>query len=482
MSDPVDVREASIADLQSAMEQGRATSSELVQRYLDRIEAFDGQGPALNAIARVNPNASSEGRALDDERRERGPRGPLHGIPVLVKDNHDVAGLETWAGSRALEGLIAQRDAAVVARLRAAGAVVLAKTNLHELAAGITSVGSAHGRTRNPYALDRNPGGSSGGTGAGVAASLGAIGTGTDTCGSIRIPAAQNALFGLRPTHGQLASLEGIAPLCLAQDTVGPLARTAHDLALGLDAISDPSATAAGFAERLDPKALEGARIGRLDTLFGTEPEDREVAEQIAEAVARLAKLGAEVVPIEIPELPALLDVMFMMILGDVPGDLAGYLTQNPTAPVADLAALLATGRMHPEVEPVVAAAVSGPINQSDAYAQAKANGRRLRDLLIERMEGERLDALAYPPILRTAAPLGEEQLGSNAHASANSGLPAISMPAGFSEAGLPIGLELLGRPGADTDLVAYAHAWEQAEPARRPPASTPSLLGPQTD
>jgi len=460
------------------MEAGRVSAAGLVEAYRERISAYDGAGPALNAIALENPNAEAEARALDAERREQGPRGPLHGIPILLKDNVDVAGLPTSAGSRALEGMVAQRTATVAARLLAAGAVVLGKTNLHELAAGITSVGSAHGRVRNPYDPARNPGGSSGGTAAGVAASFAAIGIGTDTCGSIRIPAAHNGLFGLRPTHGLLTPLEGIVPLCLAQDTVGPLARTARDLAIGLDAICDPDGTPPAFERRLDARALEGRRIGRLGTLFGGEPADAEVAGIADAALRRLGKRGAEVVPVEIPELPALLDVMFTVIVGDVPGDLAAYLATNPTAPAMSLEAIVATGRLHAEVAPVLAAAASAPVKQSDAYAEALSNHARVRALLVERMKADRLDALAYPPVLQPAALLGEDQPGSNAHASANAGLPAISMPAGFTESGLPVGLELLGRPGADAELVAFAYAFEQAEGPRRPPASTPPLRG----
>ena len=352
---------------------------------------------------------------------------------------------------------------------------MIAKANLHELAAGMTTVGSAHGRTRNPYDPGRNPGGSSGGTSAGIAASFAAVGLGTDTVGSIRIAAAQTALFGLRPTQG-LTSVEGIAPLCLSQDTAGPLARTVHDLALVLDVITDSLDPSPHFVRRLDPRALAGRRIGRLETLFGNEPEDREVAESGRAALQRFAKLGAEVIPVELTELPALLDTSYMLILGEFPGDLAAYLGRNPTSPVADLEELAATGRVHPEVAPLVAGALAAPWKQSDQYRQAIANRKQLRELVLAQMESARLDALAYPTIRRVAAPLGEEQLGSNAHLSANSGLPAISMPIGFTDSGLPVGLELLGPQRSDEQLVAMAYAWEQTQDLRRPPPTTPPI------
>ena len=215
-----EVAEASILELQQALEEGRVTSRQLVDRYLDRIAAYDGAGPELNTITRLNPRAREEADALDLERAAGTVRGPLHGIPVLMKDNYDVAGMPTTGSSLALSGLRPADDAFQVARLREAGAIVVGKTNLHELAAGITTISSLGGQSRNAYEPARNPGGSSGGTGAGVAASFAAVGWGSDTCGSIRIPAAVHNLFGLRPTKG-LSSIDGILPLSHSQDTGG---------------------------------------------------------------------------------------------------------------------------------------------------------------------------------------------------------------------------------------------------------------------
>jgi len=482
----VNLVEQSVEQLQLEMVEGRLSARSLTQSYLDRIEAYDHQGPALNAVTRMAPDALREADALDKERVERGARGPLHGIPILVKDNMDVAGMETTAGSRALEGLVAEQDAFVIRKLRKTGVVILGKTNLHELAAGITTVGSAGGRTRNPYDPECNPGGSSGGTAAAVAASLAAFGTGSDTCGSIRIPAAQNSLVGLRPTQG-LTSLSGIVPLCARQDVVGPIARTVRDLAIALDVMvgvddADPATRVARgrvpqFFARLEAAEVRGCRIGRLETLFGQETVDEEVTSVVRATLDQLESLGAEIVPVEIPQLMDLFDVGFNVILGDLAGDLEAYLASHETAPVRTLTELLATGSVHPEVAPILQAATNDAIQNTPAYHEAIENRARIRQVLEETLGAHRLDALAYPTILRVAAPLGEPQLGSNANASADSGLPAISLPAGFDHSGHPIGLELLGTAFADAKLVALAAAIERALPQRRPPASTPELV-----
>src|SRR5215467_3450119 len=221
-----EVAESAIADEQKAMAEGRVTSQALVQAYLNRIEAFDHRGPRLNALITLNPNGIREAEALDHERAAKGPRGPLHGIPVIVKDNYSTADMQTTAGTMALLGFVPSRDAFQVRKLREAGAVIIGKSNLHELASGITTTGSAFGQTLNPYDPSRNPGGSSGGTAAAVAASFATAGMGSDTCGSIRIPSASNNLVGLRPTKG-LSSISGIVPLSTTQDVGGPLARSA---------------------------------------------------------------------------------------------------------------------------------------------------------------------------------------------------------------------------------------------------------------
>ena len=476
---------ATIGELQCELDQGRESARSLVEGYLARIRAFDAQGVSLNAVTRLSAHALDEADVLDKERRSGSARGPLHGVPFLVKDNTDVAGMPTTAGSAVLEDMVADHDATIVARLRAAGAVVIGKTNLHEFAAGITTVGSAAGRTRNPFDPTRNPGGSSGGTGAAVAAGLAAFGTGTDTCGSIRVPAAQNSLYGLRPTQG-LTSLAGIVPLCLRQDVAGPIARSAVDLAITLDAIAGPderdpnTAVAEGrtpsFISALEGVRVEGMRIGRLDTLFGAELEDAEVATLALDTMERLASLGAEIVPVEIPDLPELLDVNFTVILAELPEDLRGFLAGRSNAPFANLPDILATGQVHEEVAPILQAAVDVDFKATPEYARALENRGRIQTLLLDALERHQVAALAYPTLQRVAAPLGSPQEGSNAYASADSGLPALTIPWGCDATGHPIGLDLLGEAFEDAQLVATAAAIERALPLRSVPTSTPNL------
>src|SRR4029453_17929714 len=283
-----EVFEQSILDLQEAQAARRVTSKALVESCLARIAAYDQAGPQLNAIVLLNPRAREEAEAMDRERAAKGPRGPLHGIPVLIKDNYDTADMPTTAGTLGLATLRPAADAFQVRKLRDAGAVILGKTTMHELAAGITTISSYTGQTRNPYDLYRVPGGSSGGTGAAIGASFAAAGMGSDTCGSIRIPAANQNMVGLRGTHG-LSSRGGGMPLSSTQDIAGPLARSVTDLAIMLDATVGPDPndpiTAEGashipksYRDTLSADGLKGARIGVLRPLWGTAPEDDEVA------------------------------------------------------------------------------------------------------------------------------------------------------------------------------------------------------------
>ncbi len=310
-----DVTEKTIAELAVSLESGQVTSRELVEQYVARIEAYDKQGPRLNAMIIVNPNALAEADTLDGERAAGNVRGALHGIPVIVKDNYDTADMPTTGGIIALANSIPPDDAFQVRKLKEAGAIILGKTNMHELARGITTISSFGGQTRNPYDPARNPGGSSGGTGAAVAASFAAMGMGSDTCGSIRIPAAHHALVGLRGTRG-LSSRDGIIPLSHTQDIGGPLTLSVEDLAIVLDATVglDPADESTGlsegnipesYTEFLDENGLQGARVGVLAELMGesqtngTDSADRAVREVIEAAVEEMKAQGAEVVEIE---------------------------------------------------------------------------------------------------------------------------------------------------------------------------------------
>ena len=295
-----DVSEKSIVELLAAQRIGTVTSHDLVEKYLARIKAYDHDGPSLNAMIAFNPKALEQADALDAERRAGHVRGPLHGIPIVVKDNYATADMPTTAGSLALAGFETGRDAFMVKKLRDAGAVVIGKTNLHELAYGITSISSAGGQTRNPYDPTRNPGGSSGGTGAAVAASFAAAGMGTDTCGSIRNPSSENSLWGLRGTFG-LSSRDGIVPLAHSQDIGGPLARTVGDLLLMLDATVgvDPADPTTRESQGHIPRTYNGSvgdaglgdvTIGMLTPLFGSAPEDEEVARIVRDAARRRSR------------------------------------------------------------------------------------------------------------------------------------------------------------------------------------------------
>ncbi len=476
--------ERSIPELQTAMQAGTVTARDLVSESLARIDAYDDRGPALNTMLAINPRALEAADALDVERRAKGPRGPLHGIPVVIKDNYETADMPTTGGSLALAGFETGRDAFQVRRLREAGAVILGKTNLHELAYGLTSASSLGGQTRNPYDPARNPGGSSGGTAAAVAASFVAAGMGTDTCGSIRIPAAHNNLFGLRVTPG-LSSGRGIIPLSHSQDVAGPLARSVIDLVIMLDATvgvdpEDPAtvlpvARPRSYMSAVGDSSLRGIRIGRLVPLFGAESEDEEVAAIAGAALDALADIGADVVDVAMPDLQELLQGTGL-INAEFKFDLLDYFRDLPGAPVRSLADILADGRYHPVVETVFKRAESAPAPDSDETRLIHERRQVLRARVIAVMDELRLDALAYPPVRRVAAPVGEPQPGANCQLSAATGLPAISMPSGFSDAGLPIGIELLARPFREPRLLAVAYAYEQAVRPRRAPGSTPPL------
>jgi amidase len=481
--------EATIPQLQAALSAGRVTSKELVAAYLARIDAYDQRGPALNAISAVNGKAADEAAEFDAERRAGAIRGLLHGIPVIVKDNYETAGLQTAAGSSSLAGFAPPGDATLVKRLRAAGAIVVAKSNMHEFAYGITTVGSLFGATRNPYAPGRNPGGSSGGTGAAIAASFAAVGMGSDTCGSIRIPASHNSLVGLRGTQG-LASRNGIIPLSTTQDIGGPIARTVTDLAIVLDAVAgyDPAdiQTAASlghvprsYTDQLQLGGLRGARIGLLGEFLGSASEDAEVATVVRAAVAEMKGHGAEVSEIGTTGLPALITDRFggnLVIREDFKADLNNYLAGRPTAPVRSLAEVIASGKFHPAIKPLLTGSQEIESRDTKEYLEHIVKRNTLREAILKVMADNNLDALAYPTIRRKANLIGEAQAGTNCQLAANSGLPAISVPGGFTPDGLPVGVELIGRAWSEPQLIRIAFAYEQATHHRRPPAATPPL------
>ncbi len=483
-----EIVEASISELADAQAQGRVTARQLVAAYLARIAAYDQLGPRLNSIITRNADALAQADALDRERAASGPRGPLHGIPVLVKDNYDTADMPTSGGTLALATLQPGADAFQVARLRAAGAIILGKTTLHELASGVITISSLSGASRNPYDLARSPGGSSGGTGAAVAASLAAAGMGSDTCGSIRIPSAYNSLFGLRATRG-LSSRTGVMPLSSTQDIAGPLARSVTDLAIMLDATVGPDPAdastdgaaahvPASYRDSLTPGALKGARIGVLRSLFATSPEDAEGQAVVDAALATMRAAGAEVFDVAIPGLADML--RDASVIGfEFREDFAAYLARQPDPPVGGLGAIIDAGLHHDLLDARFRLRNADAGRSAPGYALAME--KRAAALAATRavLAGERLDALLYPSSLLRPPLIGGDVVANpnNCQFSATTGLPALAMPAGFTPRGLPVGIELLGTDFSEPRLLALGYGWEQTAKPRQPPFSTPALV-----
>jgi len=479
------VVEATITDLQRGMSEARFTALDLTRAYLARIAAYDQRGPALNAMVRVNPAAERDAIAMDVERRAGKVRGPLHGIPVIIKDNYNTADMPTTGSTLALATFTPQEDAFIVRRLRDAGAIIIGKSNLHELAAGITSVSSMGGQTRNPYDPRRCPGGSSGGTGASIAASFAVVGWGSDTCGSIRIPAAYGSLYGLRPTSG-LVSRNGVIPLSHTQDVIGPLARTVTDLAIALDiTVGRDTADRATevldsrelprFAAALHKDALRGKRLGVLrNYMTGT---DGDIADSIRATTRAMGSLDAEVIEVTIPNLDSLI-AGTGVIPFEFKWDLMDFLARFPGAPVHSLREIIDRGLHHEALDGTFRIRDSISTRDSDPYRTALAKQAVLKARLVALFDSLKLDALVYPTMQRRPVLVGEAQPGTTCSLSAQSGLPALSLPAGFTNDGLPVGLEMMGRPFEDATLVAMAYAFEQSPGGvrRRAPLTTPVL------
>jgi amidase len=490
------IEEATIAGIEQAFREHALTCRELAQAYLARIEAYDRSGPALNAILTRNPNALAEAERLDAAYANSGPVGPLHCVPLVLKDNYNTADLPTTGGSAALAGAQPAADAFAVARLRRAGAIILGKSNMHEFALGGTTVSSLGGQTRNPYDLTRTPGGSSGGTGAAVAANLCVAGTGSDTVNSIRSPASANALVGIRPTKG-LVSRSGIIPVSETQDAIGPIARTVADAARILEVMAgydrnDPStAWSVGYAQggytaRLGVDALKGAHLGVLKMMFGTSPQHQEVNAVMAKAISAMQQAGAVIVEVEAPAL----DADKLIADNDVQkyeyrALIDAYLATIPNAPAKSLAEIIASEKFHkPSLERFLttAAAYRSGMDEPD-YKERLVRNQRTRDLLVDLMAELQLDAIVYPLQKRLVVPIGEAtQVDRNGILAAVTGFPAITMPAGFSEPsaqaplGVPIGIDFLGRPWSEGRLIEIADHFERVTKIRRPPFATPSL------
>ena len=486
--------EATVAGLQQQMASGTRSAEQITEAYLGRIAALDRRGPGLGSVIETNPEAAAIARALDVERKEKGPRGPLHGIPVLVKDNVDTADrMTTTAGSLALEGSLPPRDAHVAKRLRDAGGVILGKANMSEWAnfrstRSVSGWSARGGQCRNPYALDRNPCGSSSGSGVAVSANLAPLAIGTETDGSIVCPATTCGIVGLKPTVG-LVSRAGIIPISHTQDTAGPMARSVADAAALLTALAgadprDPATTAAGphavdFTRFLDPAGLRGARIGVARNMAGFHPDTDRLFD---DAIAEMKRRGAEIVdPADVPGLKQLGDPEFEVMLFEFKAGLEAYFASlGPRARVKTLADLIAFNEANRErempyfgQETLLKAQDKGPLT-TPAYREALETCSRLsrREGLDVVLDQHRLDVIVAP----TGAPAwvidpvsGDHFVGGNSTPAAVSGYPSISVPMGFVF-GLPVGISFVGRAWSEPVLLRVAHAFEQATRHRKPP------------
>lgn len=496
-----ELSERSVAELQDDMAAGRYTSRRLVELYLQRIAQIDSAGPRLRAVIETNPDALTIADALDAERKDKGPRGPLHGIPVLIKDNIDTGDkMLTTAGSLALTGAPAPRDAFVVERLRAAGVVILGKTNLSEWAnirsPRSTSGWSARGgQVKNPYVLDRNPCGSSSGTGAAIAANLAAVGVGTETDGSVVCPSAVSALVGIKPTIG-LVSRTGIVPIAHSQDTAGPMARTVSDAAallsgmVGMDQSDAAMASAPeareDYTAALKADALKGARIGVARVqYFGYSPQ----TDALVDAAIELMKTrGATIVdPADIPTASRLDACEIEVLLYELKADLNAYLATRGTAAAAstlkDLIAFNERERAREMPyfgqELFIRAEGKGPLTTPEYRAAATLCRRLARDEGIDAvMTKHQLDALVVPavgPAWATDLLNGDRISGGGTTPAAVAGYPSITVPAGWVGE-LPVGILFMGRAWSESRLIGLAFAYEQASRHRKPPKFLPTV------
>ncbi len=497
---------ATIADINKAFDSGALSSEQLVELSLARIAAYDETGPQLNAVMQLNPNAIETARALDAERRDKGRRSPMHGIPVVLKDNFDTADMPTTAGSFMLKGSVPPDDAFLVRQLRAAGAVILAKLNMSEFASG-DAMNSLDGPTYNPHDPARTPSGSSGGTGAAIAAAYASVGLGTDTGGSVRGPSAANGIVGLKPTHG-LLSRDGIIPLALSFDTAGPMARHVYDVAVaigvmtGVDSADAATSSSAGqfkkdYTQFLDADALQGARIGIARDFMES---DEEVDWIIEAALEAMREAGAEVVDVTLPDwlLEARGKFYRAIRYREFRAQVKDYLaTTEPQYPktLADLVkqSKTLTARREDGVIPnpgrwrlMMTEDESGELTDYEYLAVRDHALPLVRGIIGGLMKSEKLDAIVYPtsPVRPKRVdpdpdPEGSPGSGESAVILANlTGFPDLIVPAGFTGRGLPVSISFLGPAFSEPRLLALGYAFEQHTKARRLPVTTPPLEG----
>ncbi len=491
--DPFHLQEATIASIHDAFAAGQLTCAQLTRLYLDRIEAYNLRGPALHAIIAVNPKSLETAAEMDRQyRANRSGTGSLHCIPTVLKDNFNTFDMPTTGGNAGMKNSVPAADAFTVARMRKAGALILAKANLQEFARGGMSISSLGGQVLNPYDLTRTPGGSSGGTGAALAANFAALGTGSDTGQSIRSPASANSLVGIRPTRG-LVSRSGVIPNSQTQDEVGPIARTVTDAALMLDVMAgyDAGDPITAFGHKRIPKsythllskdALKGARIGIMTNLFGDADRHREVNTVMDGVTAKMESLGATLVRFQLPEYDRLLTAIDTQPF-EARTVMERYFSMlGPDAPVKNFVQLVAakTSAVQKTLEAELAI-VDGMNSQT--YKDRMLNRDKLRLVVATKIAALNLDAILYPlqKILVVPVTAGD-QAERNGTLSNGTGFPAVTFPAGFSAPGasaprgVPVGGELLGLDYSEDKLLSYAYAFEQAAKLRKAPASTPPL------
>jgi amidase len=497
---PFEVEEATIANVHDAMRAGRLTCVALVGQYLRRIAAYDKNGPAINSIVLINPDAEKQAAELDRQFAQSGLTGPLHCVPMIVKDNFETKGLQTTNGALALAGYLPDQDAFLVKRVKEAGAIVLAKSNMAEWAFSPYETVSSilPGYTRNPYALDRVTAGSSGGTAAAIAASLGLVGLGSDTGNSIRGPSSHQALVGIRSTMG-LTSRAGVFPLSLLADIAGPIARTVEDAAkvfqvvVGADP-NDPITSAAAahlstagaqnYAASFDRNGIHGAVIGVLRAAYERNSTDPEIVRIFMSAVEDLRRAGATIVdPATVEGLSA---IQRPRDAGPCMGfkyDLNRFLAaRGDRVPVKTLTEIIKSGRFHPSVQGRLENAEKGPENgpETPACQADQAYRDKVREAVVKTMDHLHLDAFVYPTWSNPPRLIGDlnTPAGDNSQFySPTTGFPAINVPMGFTRGGtLPAGMTIYGRAWSEPLLVKLAYAYEQATHHRRPPSTTPPL------
>ena len=478
-----DYFELTIAQAHEAMREGRLSAKALIRFYTEQIEALDER---LHAVIAVNAKAKEEAESLDEQLEKTGQlTGPLHGIPVMLKDNVDTFDMPTTAGSQSLEGYIPDKDAFITKKLREAGAIILAKTNLHEFAIWGETISSMRGQSVNPYDLTRTPGGSSGGTGAAIAANFGIIGIGTDTINSIRSPASACALVGIRPTIG-LVSRGGVVPYSLTQDTAGPICRTVEDAARTLDVIAgyDPEDDATAWSVGRVPESylpflkkdgMAGKRIGVLNSFFGKDKVNASVNCVMGEAKAIFEKGGATLIALDDPIDSDWMIKEVSVHLDDFRTHLDGYLSKlRPDAPVHSVEEIVASGKYHPGIEDNLVTAMSLNV-ATPHYNEKRMRQEEMKTQLMAIMAEHNLDAIIYPHQQQLVCKIGASQQQRNGVLCSATGFPSIAVPAGFVEdshapVGVPVGLEIMGRPFSEGVLLEIAYGFEQHAKVRIPP------------